>query len=195
MGTVDRLRVQLGVLATCAALAGCHMEGHSARAQRLLSELSPLTLAQPLGDARRRVPALRVHHAGERWTTTLRPDSLHPLLAGVIVSPNPAAGESASADAIVESVEFLLTPTQASEIRHRAISLLGEPTSIACAGRSISETDSVITWSRDVRGGVLLTIPHRRLSGEPATARLFVYTTSWNPHRALSGYGVMTCDG
>lgn len=187
-------RAWLGALAACISLAGCRMEGHSARAQQLLTELSPLTLAQPLREARRSVPILRVHHAGERWTMQLRPDSARPLLAGVIVTPNPAAGDSASPDAMVESVEFLLTPTQAIQLRARTTSLLGAPTSLACAGHSISETDSVIIWARDVRGGVLMTIPHRRLSDEPAIARLYVYASGWNPQRALSGFGVMTCD-
>jgi hypothetical protein len=176
-------------------LASCRVEGHSSRAQQLLAELTPITLTQPLLDARRVLPALRVHHSGDRWTTQFSPDSARPFLAGVIVTPNPAAGDSVSPDAVVEGVEFLLTPTQARTLRARTTSLLGEPTSLACAGRSVSETDSVITWARDVRGGVLLTMPQQRLSGEPAVARLFVYASGWNPQRALSGYGVMTCEG
>jgi hypothetical protein len=42
---------------------------------------------------------------------------------------------------------------------------------------------------------VLFTIPYRRLNGDPPVARLFVYTSSWNPSRMLSGYGIRTCDG
>jgi len=184
----------LGAAVACALLAGCRVEGHSARAQQLLSELTPITLAQPLSEARQAVPGLHVHHPGDRWTQQFTPDPARPLLAGVIVAPNPAAGDSASPDAVVASVEFLLTPVQAATLRARTTTLLGEPTSLACAGRSVSETDSVITWARDVRGGVLMTVPHRRLAGEPSVARLFVYGSEWNPQRALSGYGVMTCD-
>lgn len=187
-------RTTVATLVLFATLGGCHLEGRSARAQELLSELAPITLSQSLAQAREAVPALRVHHAGERWTTQFQPDSSRPFLAGVIVNPSPTAGDSASPDAGVEGVEFLLTPAQAAALRARATALLGAPTSLACAGTSISETDSVIDWARDIRGGVLLTIPHRRLSGEPSTARLFFYTSGWDPHRAISGYGVMSCD-
>ena len=184
----------LGVVVMCGALSGCRMEGHSARAQELLGELTPVMLAQPLSEARQVVPGLRVHHPGDRWTLQVAPDPTRPTLAGVIVAPNPPAGDSAAPDALVASVEFLLTPGQAATLRARTTSLLGAPTSLACAGRSVSETDSVITWARDVRGGVLMTVPHRRLAGEPSVARLFVYGSGWDPQRALSGYGVMTCD-
>jgi hypothetical protein len=187
-------REWLGALAVCAVLAGCRMEGHSARAQALLGELTPVMLAQPLSEARQAVPGLRVHHPGDRWAMQFEPDPERPLLAGVIVAPNPAADDSAAPDAVVASVEFLLTPGQAATLRARTTSLLGEPTTLECAGRSISETDSVITWARDIRGGVLMTLPQRRLAGEPSVARLFVYGSEWNPQRALSGYGVMTCD-
>ena len=44
-------------LIACSLLAGCRVEGHSARAQQLLGELSPITLAQPLHEARQLVPA------------------------------------------------------------------------------------------------------------------------------------------
>jgi hypothetical protein len=180
--------------AACAVLAGCHVEGRSARAQQLLSELSPLRLTQTVEQARAAVPSLRVHHPGERWSTRFHPDPTRPFLAGVIANPSPAAGDSASPDADVEGVEFLLTVAQATEIRARTTALLGPPTSLACAGTSLSETDSVVDWARDVRGGVLLTLPHRRLNGEPPVARLFFYSTGWNPRRAISGYGVMPCD-
>jgi hypothetical protein len=189
-----QVRAFFGALAVCAVLVGCRLEGHSARAQELLGELSPIMLAQPLSEARQSVPGLRVHHPGDRWAMQFAPDSARPLLAGVIVAPNPAAGDSASADAVVASVEFLLTPSQATALRARTTTLLGEPTSLECAGRSISETDSVITWARDVRGGVLMTVPNQRLAGEPSVARLFVYGSEWNPQRALSGYGVMACE-
>ena len=182
------------LLLGCGLQVGCRVEGHSARAQELLGELSPIMLAQPLSEARQSVPALRVHHPGDRWMLQFAPDSARPLLAGVIVAPNPAVGDSASPDAVVASVEFLLTPAQAASLRARTSKLLGDPTSLACAGRSVSETDSVITWARDVRGGVLMTVPHTRLPGVPSVARLFVYDSQWNPQRALSGYGVMTCD-
>ncbi|HEY2027235.1 MAG TPA: hypothetical protein VGG78_09505 [Gemmatimonadaceae bacterium] len=170
------------------------MEGRSKRAQALLTELAPLTLGETLEQARSAVPGLRVHHAGDQWTLELAPDTARPLLAGVIVTPNPAQGDSASGDAVVESVEFLLTPAQALRLRAHTLALLGEPTSLACAGRSISETDSVIEWERNQRGGVLFTTPQRRLNGEPVVARLFVYSSSWDPRRALSGYGIRTCD-
>jgi hypothetical protein len=191
---VRTIRGWFSILAACGALAGCRLEGHSARAQLLLNELSPIMLAQPLSEARQLVPGLRVHHPGDRWTLQFAPDTARPRLAGVLVEPNPAAGDSASADAVVAGVEFLLTPAQAATLRARTTALLGDPTSLACAGRSVSETDSVITWARDVRGGVLMTTPHKRLAGDPAVARLFVYGSAWNPRRALSGYGVMTCD-
>ena len=187
-------RVILCALALSGWLVGCRLEGHSARAQELLGELTPVMLAEPLYDARQAVPGLRVHHPGDRWAIQIEPDPARPLLAGVIVAPNPAAGDSAAADAVVASVEFLLTPSQAATLRARTTTLLGEPTSLDCAGRSISETDSVITWARDVRGGVLMTIPHHRAAGEPSVARLFVYGSEWNPRRALSGYGVMACE-
>jgi hypothetical protein len=177
-----------------AALTSCHMEGRSRRAQEFLTELAPLTLGETVEHARAVVPGLRVYHAGERWTVELRPDSARPLLAGVIVTPNPAAGDSAPPDAVVESVEFLLTPAQATKLRERTTALLGAPTSLACAGRSISETDSVIEWGRTARGGVLFTVPYRRLNGESPVARLFVYSSRWDPSRMLSGYGVRTCD-
>jgi hypothetical protein len=196
-GTPPSLQMTRGflvVMTVCGALAGCRVDGHSARAQQLLGELTPITLAQPLHQARRLVPALRVHHPGDRWSMQFSPDSAKPMMAGVIVAPNPAAGDSASSDAVVASVEFLLTPAQATALRARTTTLLGEPTSLTCAGRSVSETDSVITWARDVRGGALMTVPYRRLEGEPAVARLFVYGSEWNPQRALSGYGVMACD-
>ena len=191
------LRAMLGavVMVLCGnAMLGCRLEGHSARAQELLGELSPIMLAQPLYEARQAVPGLRVHHPGDRWAMQFAPDPARPMLAGVIVAPNPAAGDSASPDAVVASVEFLLTPVQAATLRARTTSLLGDPTSMSCAGRSISETDSVISWARDVRGGVLMTVPHTRLAGEPSVARFFVYGSEWNPQRALSGYGVMTCE-
>ena len=194
---VSGRRVTLGWMTLALSggvIAGCRVEGHSARAQMLLAELSPITLAQPLSEARQAVPGLRVHHPGDRWAMQFAPDPARPMLAGVIVAPNPAAGDSASPDAVVASVEFLLTPVQAATLRARTTTLLGDPTSLTCAGRSISETDSVITWSRDVRGGVLMTVPHTRLAGEPSVARLFVYGSEWNPQRALSGYGVMACE-
>jgi hypothetical protein len=193
-----RLRVVrdcIGAMAVCVVLVGCRMEGHSARAQTLLGELTPIMLSQPLYEARQAVPGLRVHHPGDRWMMQFAPDSARPRLAGVIVAPRRMRGESALPDAVVASVESLLTPVQAATLRARTTTLLGDPTSLACAGRSVSETDSVITWARDVRGGVLMTMPHRRLTGEPSVARLFVYGSEWNPQRALSGYGVMSCDG
>jgi hypothetical protein len=188
-----RVRVVVSLLALL-ALTGCRIEGRSRRVQELLAELSPLTLGETLGQARSAVPGLRVQHPGDRWMIELEPDSARPLLAGVIVAPNPAEGDSASPDAVVESVEFLLTSAQALRLRARTLALLGEPTSVACAGRSISETDSVIEWARNPRGGVLFTSPYRRLNGEPSVARLFVYSSRWDPRRALSGYGIRTCD-
>ena len=80
-----------------------------------------------------------------------------------------------------------------STVRARATSLLGEPTSLACLSPTISEVDSVVTWTRDVRGGVVLAIPHRRLNDVPNVARLFVYATGWDPQHGLSGYGA-TCE-
>ena len=114
--------------------------------------------------------------------------------AGVDATVDDVHRASGDPDAVVESVEFLLTPAQAAKLRERTTALLGAPTSLACAGRSISETDSVIEWGRTARGGVLFTVPYRRLNGEPPVARLFVYSSRWDPSRMLSGYGVRTCD-
>jgi hypothetical protein len=64
---------------------------------------------------------------------------------------------------------------------------------VTCAGRSIAETDSVAVWSRDIRGGVLIAFPVRRFDGERHAARVIVYNAGWDPQRAMSGFGVMSC--
>ena len=172
---------------------GCHMEGRSARAQRLLSELAPLSLGEPLSHAEAAVPGLRVRHPSDRWSESVVIDSGGVALAGVTVSPPPADGDEGAPSAYVQSVQFVLSAPQASRLRLRAEKLFGAPHQVTCAGRSIAETDSVVLWPRDVRGGVLIAYPARRLEGERSIARLIIYGTGWDPTRAMSGFGVMSC--
>ncbi|MDB4900534.1 MAG: hypothetical protein JWN53_2342 [Gemmatimonadetes bacterium] len=181
----------MAMLLVCSA---CYLEGRTNRAERLLSELAPsLRFGETLSDARQAMPELRVRHPGDPTDLETADSAAPPHAVAVVVYPAPAANERARPDAAVAGVEFVMSPDIAAKLRRHISDVFRGPGSLVCAGRSIAETDSVVVWDVDRRGGALLTFPERRLDGDPLVSRLFVYTGAWQPARALSGYGLANC--
>jgi hypothetical protein len=182
------------MLTLMAPVAGCHIESRSRRAEQLLGELAPsLRLGESLADARRAMPALGVRHPGDSPNMYEANDAAPPRAVAVVVWPGPAVGEHASPDAIVEAVEFVMSPTVAGTLRQHVNQLFGTAVQSTCAGQSLEQTDAVAVWDLGRRGGVLLTFPEQRPDGVAPTSRLFIYTGGWEPARSLSGYGQRSC--
>lgn len=185
----------VALVAGVAPLSGCHLEGRSSRAQTLLTQLSPtLRLGEPLSDARRAIPTLRVRHPGDPTDVEMPNGDSTPRPVAVIVYPGPQAKEHAAPDAALEGVEFVMTPEVASGLRQQIAATFRQPGSLACASRTIASTDSIVQWDLDLRGGALLTFPERRPDGTVPISRLFVYTGGWRPSEALSGYHPSPCE-
>jgi hypothetical protein len=181
-------------LAVLAPLVGCHLEGRTRRAERLLGELAPgVRLGQRLTDARRAMPNLEVRHPGDTMDQYTASDSGPPRAVAVVVWPGPALGEHASPDAIVEGVELVMSPNVAAKLKQHITNVLGTPAESTCAGPSIAQTDLVVVWQMGRRGGALLTFPERRPDGVVPTSRLFIYTSGWAPARSISGFGQASC--
>ena len=181
-------------LVAVALLAGCHVEGRSRRAERLLAEVAPtLHFGQSLADARRAIPTLGVRHPGDPTNLYLADDSGVPRVVAVIVQPEPAAGEHASSGALVEGVELVTTPEIAAKLRQHITKQFGKASESTCAGQSLEQIDLVMLWDTGGRGGILLTVPERRPDGIVPTSRLFIYTSGWAPDRSLSGFGRPDC--
>lgn len=182
------------VLLATLVLAACRLEGRSSRAERLLSELAPaLTFGERLADARRTIPALRVRHLGDPTDIEIAEPSASPQPVAVVVSPVPPAGQHESPDALVDGVEFVMTPSVAAQLRRHIATLFREPGALVCGGGSIAMTDSIVVWRLDRRGGALLTFPERRPSDAALVSRLFIYTSRWQPAHALSGFDRAIC--
>lgn len=182
------------MLTMMAPLTACHIEGRSRRAEQLLGELAPaLRLGESLADARSAMPTLGVRHPGDSPNMYEAKDSEPPRAVAVVVWPGPAAGEHASPDAIVEAVEFVMSPAVAGKLRQHVSRLFGTPVQSTCAGRSLEQTDMVVVWDLGRRGGVLLTFPEQRPDGVAPTSRLFIHTGGWEPARSLSGFGQRSC--
>lgn len=176
-------------------LSGCHLEGRSSRAQTLLSQLAPtLRLGEPLADARRAIPTLRVRHQGDPTDVETPNGDSTPQPVAVIVYPGPQPKEHAAPDAALVGVEFVMTPEVASGLRQQIATTFRRSGSLACATRTIASTDSIVEWDLDLRGGALLTFPERRPDGAVPVSRLFVYTGGWRPSEALSGYQHSACE-
>ena len=193
---VRRAAGVVALVSGIATLSGCHIEGRSSRAQTLLSQLSPtLRLGEPLSDARRAIPTLRVRHPGDPTDVETPSGAGAPQPVAVIVYPGPQPKEHAAPDAALEGVEFVMTPEVASGLRQQIAATFRHPGSLACATRAIANTDSIVEWDLDLRGGALLTFPERRPDGAVPVSRLFVYTGGWRPSEALSGYRGTPCEG
>ncbi|MEP6989347.1 MAG: hypothetical protein ABJA80_00345 [bacterium] len=187
-------RGSVAALLVIASLGACHMEGHGRRVETLLAELAPqLRLGQPLSVARAAMPSLAVRHPGDSPNLYSADDSEQPRVVAVVVWPPPAAGEHASADAVVEGVELVMRPDVAARIRQHITKLFGAPVQSTCAGPTLEQTDLVDVWEVGNRGGALLTIPERRPDGVEPTSRLFIYTSGWEPARSISGFGLASC--
>ena len=184
----------LAVITVLSSALGCHLDGRTRRADRLLSELAPpLHLGQSLADARRAIPGLDVRHPGDSSSMYTATDSEPPRPVALIVWPRPAQGEHAVPGATVEGVELVMSPAVAAAVRKQVVDVFGPPTESTCAGPMIAQTDLVLLWNVGSRGGALLTIPERRPDGVAATARLFIYSGGWEPAQSISGYGTATC--
>ena len=194
---VPRGATAVTVAAICvlaAGLGGCHLEGRSRRVEQLLAELSPgVRLGEPLSDARRAIPALGVRHPGDSPNLYVATGSGLPTMVAVIVWPQPALGEHAAPDALVEGVELVMSPALANQLRAHVTEKFGAPVQSTCAGPTLEQTDRVVEWQVGGRGGALLTFPERRPDGVIPTSRLFIYTSAWEPARAISGFGEASC--
>jgi hypothetical protein len=176
------------------SVTGCHLEGRSRRAERLLAELAPpLHFGQPLDDAKRAIPGLDVRHPGEWSTIYTATDSEPPRPVALIVWPRPERGGRASESAVVEGVELVMSPGVAARLRQHVDQLFGPPTEATCAGPMIAQTDSVLVWQLGRRGGALLTFPERRPDDVVPISRLFIYSGGWEPARSISGFGQAAC--
>src|SRR5690348_2680191 len=147
---------------SCAAVTACRMDDPALRVSLILHELAPsVHLGQALADARRVYPTLAVQHEGELHDYFPRSDTTRIYPVAVTVLPT-SAEKAAALDTVVQSFEFVTSPSSAVHFARHVAEVFQARPRIACGSLAMNGRDSLLTFDTHRRGGVTITFPESR---------------------------------
>jgi hypothetical protein len=175
------------------SLIACRTDNPATRVSLILHELAPsVHLGQALADARRVYPTLVVQHERDLHDYFPRSDTtrIYPVAVTALpASPDP----SAARDTIVESFEFVTSPSSAAQFAAHVAEVFQVRPRVACGSLAVNGRDSVLTFDTHGRGGVTITFPERRADYGASRSHVFVYSGRWFPEHLIPNYQPARC--
>lgn len=175
------------------SLAACRRDDPAVRVSSVLHELAPsVHLRQSLADARQAYPTLAVQRDGELHDYFPRSDTTR--IFPVAVTARPASPDTAAPrDSIVESFEFVTSPSSAVEFVRHVAEVFQNRALVSCGSLATNGRDSVLTFDTHGRGGVTVTFPMRRTDENGGRSHVFVYAGRWSPDHFIPNYIPARC--